>query len=132
MVTWLAQQEIFAAGTDPVGRGLLTKGVERLLPFHCTIAPLTKFEPLTVMVKSGPPTKILGGEKELMTAVGFVGSILKFVAAEPSPFGPGFCTLTSVEPGIATSPAEMDAVSCVLLTNVVARAAPFHCTVAPE
>jgi len=84
------------------------------------------------MVKSRPPTKTLGGEKELMTAVGFAGSMLNFVVAEASPFGPGFCTLTGVEPGIATSLDEMAAVSCVLLTNVVARAPPFHCTVAPE
>jgi len=84
------------------------------------------------MVKSGPPSKTLGGEKELMTAVGFAASILKFIVAEASPFGPGFCTLTGVEPGIATSLAEMLAVSCMELTNVVVRLLPLHCTIAPE
>src|SRR6266849_2704950 len=98
MPTCLAQQEMFAADTVAVSCVLLTKVVERLLPFHCTTAPLTKFDPLTVRVKSGPPTKILGGERELMTAVGFAGSILKFFVPKPSPLGPGFCTLTSVEP----------------------------------
>ena len=84
------------------------------------------------MVKSGPPTKTFGGEKELMTAVGFAGSILKLVVAEANTFVPGFLMLTDAEPGIARSLAGMAAVSCVLFTNVVVRAPRFHCTVAPE
>src|ERR671924_543409 len=43
----------------------------------------------------------------------------------------GFITVTVAEPAAATSLAPMLAVSWVALTNVVARAAPFHCTVEP-
>src|SRR5437016_733098 len=43
----------------------------------------------------------------------------------------GFITVTVAEPAVATSAAPMVAVSCVPLTKVVARAAPFHCTVEP-
>jgi hypothetical protein len=35
-------------------------------------------------------------------------------------------------PVLAIRLAATDAVSCVALTNVVGRAEPFHCTVAPE
>jgi len=39
-------------------------------------------------------------------------------------------TLTLAVPELAMSEAEIWAVTCVLLTNVVGRAEPFHCTVA--
>src|SRR5207247_3518824 len=43
----------------------------------------------------------------------------------------GFITVTVAEPAVATSLAPMAALSCVAPTKVVARAAPFHCTVEP-
>jgi hypothetical protein len=46
------------------------------------------------------------------------------------PPGAGFVTVTpGVLPGVATSPARINAVTCVALTNVVARAAPPKFTV---
>src|SRR4051812_42158386 len=44
----------------------------------------------------------------------------------------GLRTVADALPGAATSPAGIAAVRRVLLTNVVARAAPFQSTVAPE
>jgi hypothetical protein len=40
-------------------------------------------------------------------------------------------TVTEAEPGLARSVAGIAAVTCVGLTKVVVRLAPFHCTVEP-
>src|SRR5260370_40338794 len=53
-VTWLA----------------LTNVVNRLLPFHCSAAPDTKFEPFTVRVKAGPPRVELFGEIAAIVGTG--------------------------------------------------------------
>ena len=45
---------------------------------------------------------------------------------------PGFSTLTCAVPAVAISLAGIATGSCVALTNVVVRAAPFHCTTDPE
>ena len=45
---------------------------------------------------------------------------------------PGFTTLTCAVPAAAMSLAGIAAVTCVALTNVVVRAAPFHCTTDPD
>src|SRR5258705_8756338 len=47
-------------------------------------------------------------------------------AAEAPPPGAGLATTIEAVVGVATSPAGIAAVSEVLLTNVVGRAAPFH------
>ena len=49
---------------------LLTKVVTRAELFHLTLAPFTKFEPLTVRVKAAEPTGLLEGESEVMIGVG--------------------------------------------------------------
>ena len=45
------------------------------------------------------------------------------------PPGAGLTTVTLAVPADAMSAAVIDAVNCVLLTNVVVRLEPFHCTV---
>lgn len=50
--------------------------------------------------------------------------IVKVSALEVAPSG--FTTLTWAVPAALISPAGIAAVSCVALTNVVLRAAPFH------
>ena len=42
----------------------LTNVVVRLLPSHRTVAPLAKFEPVTVRVKAGPPATAELGDSE--------------------------------------------------------------------
>ena len=54
----------------------------------------------------------------------------KLAVLEVAPPKPVFVTLTRTVPGDATSLAEMDAVSCEVFTNVVARGEPFQFTVA--
>jgi hypothetical protein len=48
------------------------------------------------------------------------------------PPGGAFTTVTEAVPGVAMSAAEMEAVSLVLLKNVVLRADPFQSTTEPE
>lgn len=109
---------------------LLTKFVVRLLPFHCTVAPETKLLPFTVSVNADAPAPTLLGERELIAGPAFTVNVEPVEAVE-LPLS-GLTTLTVTAPAEATSPAEMAAVSCELLTKVVVRGLPFHCTVAPE
>jgi hypothetical protein len=53
---------------------------------------------------------------------------MKESADDMPPPGEGFRTLTLAVPALAISAAVIAAVSCVLLTNVVVRPDPFHCT----
>ena len=57
---------------------------------------------------------------------------MKFNRLEVPPPGAGFTTVTGTVPAVPMSAAPIDAVSCAELTNVVVRAAPFHCTTAPD
>jgi hypothetical protein len=61
-----------------------------------------------------------------------VAAIVNVCAFEVPPPGPGFTTVMDAVPAVATSEAGTVAVSCVDETDVVVRAEPFHCTVAPE
>src|SRR4030095_4168029 len=54
------------------------------------------------------------------------------MAFETPPPGVGFDTVTGIVPGVAMSLAGIAAVTRAALTKVVVRAAPFHCTTAPE
>jgi hypothetical protein len=65
----------------------------------------------------------------VMTGTGLV--IVNGSEFEAQPFDDGLDTATVAPPGVPTSAAEMLAVSTVLLTKLVARAAPFQYTVAP-
>src|SRR5437870_1932470 len=59
------------------------------------------------------------------------GVTMNVSAFETPPPGEGLLTVTLAVPCVATSLAGIAAVSCVLLTNVVVRGAPFHCTLEP-
>ena len=58
------------AGMAAVSCVALTKLVVRLLPFHCTVEPLTKPEPFTVKVNPALPTAMLDGASEVATGAG--------------------------------------------------------------
>jgi hypothetical protein len=105
---------------------LLTKVVVKVEVFQCTLEPETKFDPLTVSVKAGPPALALLGEIELIAGTGLL--TVNVFAADVPPPGPGFVTVTMILPAVAISAAEIAAVSWWLLENVVVRAAPFHFT----
>ena len=106
----------------------LTKVVVRFAPFQRTTEPLTKLLPFTVSVKAGPPAAALPGESEVKVGVE-APVIVKVRALETAP--PGFCTVTEALPAAAMSAAVIAAVSCVALTKVVVRFAPFQRTTEP-
>src|SRR5207302_863087 len=97
----------------------LTKVVVRVAPFHCTVLPATKPVPVAVSVKAAPPTAALDGARLVSAGAGL--PFLTVSAAD---------ALEAV-PVAVMSAAGIAAVSCVALTKVVVRAAPFHCTVLP-
>src|SRR5437762_2556279 len=78
------------------------------------------------------------------TVAPLVGAVMNTLIVSPPPpelianasaldvWPSGFCTVTWAEPTAAMSEAGMLAISRAALTNVVARAAPFQSTVAPE
>src|SRR5207237_255466 len=103
--------------------------VVRAAPFHFTTAPATKLVPLTVRVNAGPPEAVLLGDSEPRVGTGFGGVLIVNVSAlEVPPPGLGEKTRTAAVPAIARSAAVIAARRRVALTNVVARALPFHCT----
>ncbi len=97
------------------------------MPFHCTDAELSKFEPLTVSVKTGPPATAALGLSELI-----VGGGLMVKVAAVCDVTPLSITVTVAEPGAAMRVAGTAAVNWVALPKVVLSAVPFHCTIAPE
>src|SRR5450432_67557 len=119
-----------AAGTVAVTLVLLTNVVVRLPPFHFTTLPCTKLVPFTVRVNDAPPAVALLGESEVAVGTGLL--MMKFFECEVPPPGAGFITVTSTVPALAMSEAVIAAVSVVLLTKVVGRAEPFHCTTEVE
>ena len=102
---------------------LSTKVVARLLPLNLTMAPSTKFVPLTVSVKAASPTVLLDGERDERLGAGL--SILKFNGFDSPPVtGVGSKTVTENVPALAISDASISVVNAVVSTNVVVRSVP--------
>ena len=129
-VTWAVPAAAMSlAGMAALTCVALTKVVERAAPFQFTVAPETKLLPLTVSVKAAPPAVALAGESEVSEgAVGFDTVNVNALDA----VAPGLMAVTWAVPAAAMSLAGMAALTCVALTKVVERAAPFQFTVAPE
>jgi hypothetical protein len=109
---------------------VLTNVVGRLLPFHCTTEHGKKFPPVTLSAMAAVPAVALAGKKEAIVgtgrAAGAVREKLKgFERTEP------LLTVTGCVPWNAASAEVSSAVSCVALTNVVARGEPFQLTTEP-
>lgn len=62
-------------GTIALNCVLFTRVVGRPAPFHCTIDPSTKPEPLTVNVIEGLNNGAMDGEIEFSTGVGLLGGV---------------------------------------------------------
>jgi hypothetical protein len=106
---------------------VLTYVVISAVPFQLTVAPETKFVPVTVSVKAAPPAVAEAGET--VVTVGIPALMVKDAVAEVPP---EFVTVTLAVPTLAMSLAGTAAVSCVVLTYVVVSAVPFQLSVAPE
>src|SRR5437660_3803009 len=107
----------------------LPKLVARSLPFQRTTEPETKFVPFAVSVNSAPPATSLAGASALSVGEGLLTE--KLCSPELPPPGAGLKTVTVTVPPVAMSLAGMEAVSCMLLTKVVARSLPFQRTTEP-
>ncbi len=115
------------AGTVAVNCAELTNVVESPVPFHCTVAPERKLVPLTVNVNPAPPAIAEVGLKLLIVGVGALMGNATAVDGVP----PVLTAVMLALPALAIKLAGTAAVNCAELTNVVVRAVPFHCTVAP-
>ena len=114
------------AATGAVNCVLLRNVVVSVAPFHCTVAPDTKFWPFTVSVKPAWVAIAKLGLSELITGPGAM------VKVEPLEVRPISVTVTVAEPALRTRLAATVAVSCEALTNAVVSVVEFHCTTAPE
>jgi hypothetical protein len=109
---------------------LETKVVARALPFHTTVEDETKFVPVTVSVNAALPTNAEFGLKDAAVGMGLL--IVNITAPELPPPGAGLTTVTIAVPAVAMSAGVIAACKLVLERKVVARALPFHSTVAEE
>ena len=84
-----------------------------------------------MQVRAGPP--VIAEVGLMMAIVGIGLSILNVTSFDvvPPPPGVGLKTVIFALPPVAISRAGIAAVSALLLTNVVVRFDPFHCTVEP-
>jgi hypothetical protein len=117
------------AGIAAVSWVLLIKVVVRFAPLTRTTEPLMKLLPVTVNVSPELPALALLGEMLAKDGTGLV--TVRVAADEVPPPGAALLTLMETVPGDAMSLAEIVAVSCVLLTNVVGRPDPFTSTTEP-
>src|SRR5439155_320716 len=115
-----------AAAMAAVSCVALTKVVVRAAPSQRTVEPLTKLVPVTVSVRAALPADVLVGDSVESVGEGLL--TLNVCAAEVPPPGAGVTTVTDAVAAVARSEAGMAAVSCVALTKVVVRAAPFQRT----
>jgi len=95
------------------------------VPFHCTDADESKFEPLTVSVKPFPPATVELGFKEEITGAG--GTMLKVTPLDVAPLSD---TVTVAMPAVAIRSAVTVAFNSVALSTSVLNGAPFQSTTA--
>src|ERR1035441_9558526 len=112
-----------AAGTLAVNWEALTNVVASGAPFHCTLELAVKPAPVTVRVKAAPPGAAALGLRLAREAAGVVEMDSTSSLEET---GPSLKTLILALPGAAIKAADTSAVTCVALTRVVGRAAPFR------
>ena len=98
--------------------------VAKAVAFQRTVEPETKLVPFTVMVNDEHPAGYEFGLSDVMVGTGLL--IVNTTVFDTGPVL--FLTVTFAVPAIATFAAGTIAVIWLALTNVVASAGPFHCT----
>jgi len=112
LVTPIARVPVDAmslAGIAAVSRVPLTNVVVRFEPFTWTTDPFTKFEPLAVSVKAGPPAVAVLGE--MLASDGGELVTVKVSAVDVPPPGAGLKTAMDSVPAAAMSDAGIAAVN---------------------
>ena len=105
----------------------LTRMVGNCVPFQINCDPVWKLVPVTTNWNAGPPATAEAGLKVAMAGTRAVSVNVSRLLLEP----PGLFTITSAVPALAICCAEICALICVELRNVVGAAAPFQVTVEP-
>jgi hypothetical protein len=100
--------------------------VVNAVPLKFTTESAPKLLPFTVNVNDALPAVALVGLIEVIEGPGLTVKLVELEASPPE------VTVTGIVPAVAIKLDGTAAVNCVLLTNVVARADPFHCTTAPD
>jgi hypothetical protein len=103
--------------------------VTRATPFHWTTEQGRKLLPVTLRGKDAPPAVALPGAKVVIAGTG--SDEAETVKGEAAETTPELDTVTDAAPAAAISAAEIPAVSCVALTNAVARGELFQETTEP-
>src|SRR5262249_20248105 len=114
------------AGIAAVSCVPLTNVVVRFEPFTWTTDPFTKFEPIAVSVKPGPPAVAVLAA--MLVSIGGGTVTVKMRGVEVPPPGAGLKTVIESAPAAAMSDAGIAAVNWVEFTKVVVRPAPLTCT----
>src|SRR2546426_952605 len=103
--------------------------VARSAPFQRTTELVTRFVPVTVSVKPGPPAVAEVGVNPVEVGTGLLAAVIVNVCGlDVPPPGAGLKIVTCAVPAAAISAAEIAAESCVAETYVVARSVPFQRT----
>ena len=97
---------------------------------HCTTEQGRRLVPVTVTVSAGLPAAAVDCDSELIEGVASAVDGVEMVKGKEPDDPIEFVTVTDAVPGNAAWTAEMGAVNCVALTNVVVCAAPFQFTTA--
>jgi hypothetical protein len=97
---------------------------------HCTTEQGRRLVPVTVNVIAGLPAAVEVCESELIPAAARAVEGVESVKGKEPDVPIEFVTVTVAVPGNAAWTAEMGAVNCVALTNVVVCAVPFQFTTA--
>jgi len=106
------------------------KSVVRLLPFHSISEQGAHPVPLASSKSAGFPATALDGVTEIIVGTGKEAGAAS-VNVEELDLTVELETVTFAVPGKAVSAAEIAALSCVALTNVVGRGDPFQLTTKP-
>jgi hypothetical protein len=114
------------ARIDAVNCVALTNCVTRATLLIFTVAPFWKFVPFTVSVNPWPPITASFGL--IVLIAGSVGDATITVTLFELPTVGVATVIGTLVTAAARSDAATVAVNCVLLTYVVVRLAPFHCT----
>ena len=117
------------AGTVAVTCPEFTNVVVSALPFHSTVAPDWKLDPLTVSVNPDPAAVTEIGLRLLM--VGITGGLMVKVAAADAVLPAALATVTLALPELVVRLAGTAAVSKTELENEVESGVPFQYTAAP-
>src|SRR5205823_1929975 len=103
--------------------------VARSAPFQRTTELVTRFVPVTLSVKPGPPAVAEVGVNPVDVGTGLLAAVIANVCGlDVPPPGAGLKIVTCAVPAAAMPAAAIAAVSCVVEAYVVGRSVPFQRT----